>query len=94
MNQDKRIQLRVSELELSDWKDRAKESGKTLTAWIRYRCNGAPYDQTLRCGKAVDVVTGEMLTKVERAIKKGPTCEHGVHKGYHCWQCKGMAVIK
>jgi len=40
MNQDKRIQLRVSELELSDWKDRAKEAGKTLTAWIRYCCNG------------------------------------------------------
>lgn len=34
------------------------------------------------------------LARVESAAKSSKTCKHGTEKGYHCWQCGGLAVIE
>jgi len=39
MNQDKRLQLRISETDLIAWKRRSNQAGKELSEWIRERCN-------------------------------------------------------
>lgn len=31
---------------------------------------------------------------VAGGVMPGKTCVHGVQKGYHCWQCRGMANVK
>jgi len=90
--------IHVEDMDWDQWKDRAREAGISLSEWIRATCNAepplnSPAKSTVRVGKALDVVTGELLTKVERKSNV-PCCEHGIPKGYHCWQCRGMAVIK
>jgi len=74
--------IKVEDVDWQHWKDQAHEAGITLSAWIRDRCNG---EVKLKLPSSV---------VIEKEVKLGPRCDHGVAKGYHCWQCGGLAVIK
>lgn len=41
MNRDEYVQIRVSKTEANRWKLRAKQSGVTLSAWLRALANRA-----------------------------------------------------
>jgi len=33
------------------------------------------------------------IGKVSLPTRQVPRCEHGTEKGYHCWQCGGLAKV-
>jgi len=42
-------------------------------------------DVAASAGKRVDAT---------ESTSKGPTCKHGISKGWRCWQCRGVAIIE
>jgi hypothetical protein len=44
--------------------------------------------------QADPVRTGEVVREVRKAAAVKPTCAHGIERGYHCWLCGGLAVIR
>ena len=85
MNQDKRIQLRVSESEKTEWEKSAKDLGKSLTEWIRERCNEteiSPLPPRLNGPSQEDAVPAKK--------SKAGTCVHGIEKGWRCTLCGGI----
>lgn len=97
----KPIQIRVEDGDLEDWTRKAGESGKSLSAWIRERCNGVADNKAegMRGVAGVPAVAGSFIAEVgDVPIAEKPkagvrTCVHGVAKGWHCWQCRGVAVV-
>ena len=84
--------IKVEDADWDSWKGMAREAGVSLSAWIRSRCNGPDM-----MGISEAIVSKPSVAKVVREVEqivKGPQCEHGVPKGYHCWKCGGLAVIK
>jgi hypothetical protein len=84
---DATIKLRCLSGELERWKAQAEEENETLSSWIRARCNGA-----IEAGAVAqsldDRVNPEADLPTRRKVKQ---CAHGVEKGSHCWQCRGLA---
>lgn len=40
-------------------------------------------------------ILGESRSQAKRiGAQQGKKCAHGVGKGYHCWQCRGLAIIE
>ncbi len=68
-----------------------------LSRWFRSLMNAtdrmapAKPKSVVSSGEAQNVYK-EVRQAVHRAARKA--CIHGVEKGYHCWQCKGLAVIE
>ena len=80
--------LRVSEEDLAEWKVQAAESGMLLSEWIRARCN-------VKIGDGIKAFLPTAVAVEGREVPKKlvKACEHGVDKGYRCWQCGGLAKI-
>jgi len=98
--------LRLTEEELAEWKAQAANEAMTLAAWIREKCNDGCNGSPVREAEPVRVARRSTVPtqldavgtegprgKVTTEKRGGPMCKHGVAKGWHCWQCKGMAVI-
>jgi len=86
-----RIDLRVSETELANWKRLAKEAGVGLSEWIRRRCNG-PGAISLKLAEDRGLTT--LPKTVHTKQKTAKACVHGTEKGFNCWQCGGVAKVE
>lgn len=86
---------------MASWKAQAAKAGKKLAEWIRERCNGAVpevrADAEIPAPKRRKPAAGELDLPVlgeQHEAKSGkPVCEHGVEKGWRCWQCGGIANV-
>ena len=79
--------FRIEKIDLDWWEAKAKRDGLSLSEWIRRRCNA---DETpLLSKERVD----EILVK-DPTRQKAKTCSHGKTKGFHCWQCGGLAKVE
>jgi hypothetical protein len=83
--------MRIEQEELDSWKAAAKEDGMLVTEWIRQLCN-AELAQAVPDHSILE--KGVVTEKVENAPKPKKTCKHGKEKGYHCWQCGGVAQVE
>jgi hypothetical protein len=94
-----RTSFRFEEGDIEGWKRAAEREGLTLSEWMRRRLNGAGSDNSdvprvraVRAGGGgVDAAGGDVVRSEPEG--RGRTCVHGVGKGYHCWQCKGLAEV-
>lgn len=86
---DATFKLRVPTSELDRWKERAKKEGMPLAKWVRMRCKDIEVSVTADSLSLADDVNITM-----KFVDKPKTCQHGFKKGYNCWQCGGLAVIK
>ena len=80
MKNDATLKLRVPQKTLEEWRQKASESGRSLSSWIRGQCDGSR--NGLRAG----------IPSVPAPSPKGPEedrCEHGRDK-FNCevWGCK------
>lgn len=82
MRNNETFKLRVPTADLESWRARAGMEAKSLSAWIRGRCNALTQEVTV-------VPTESVPTK----HKTAKTCAHGYAKGYHCGLCGGVAKI-
>jgi len=51
----------------------------------------------MRLRKEADDTAGSnegTVTGSDEGHRRIKTCKHGAARGYHCWQCKGVAVIE
>lgn len=100
------INLRIDDSEMVEWQKKAEGCGKSLSAWIRERCNGLVVERTevkvvaksdnpgVRPVSDASVLQRGVVTAggpVEP--RKGGVCKHGTAKGYNCWQCGGIAKV-
>lgn len=78
--------------ELEGWKEMAAVDGKLLSEWVRDVLNGydgaEPRKAVARIGRKLSTPPAEMQAAPTKKLK---TCGHGTKKGYHCWQCGGLA---
>ena len=101
----KPIQIRVEEEELKQWEVAAGSLGMNLSAWIREKCSVGVADNRAKgvprfadlphLGGGVAAAKRDLQLAETAAVeaRKGKQCAHGVSKGYHCWQCRGVAVV-
>ena len=75
---DTTIKFRVPTSDFENWKKQAEEARKTLSAWIRGKCNGGDRS-ILEIGQ---------ISEVKEQGKK--TCPHGIEKGWRCTLCGGV----
>jgi hypothetical protein len=102
-----RVEIRVPDVDLIAWKERASAAKLSLSDWIRFRCaeNKAISDvlpatdvrtDARRESSAASVL--ERLPAVGQRTKPAKstarTCAHGTAKGYNCWQCGGLANVQ
>ena len=93
--------MKVEEEELAEWK--AKAGTQSLAAWIKERCSGED-SRVPDVPREAEVPASRRRKSVTRGIEglpvvgeqptgseEGPKCRHGIGKGYHCWQCGGLA---
>jgi hypothetical protein len=93
--------FRFVSTDVQTWKKQADALGLTLTEWITRKCNGV--DRSVLQKGAISEGDGLAANPVATAHEttcgpqkppaKKKTCKHGVERGYHCWQCGGVAVI-
>ena len=84
------ITMRITPEQSTRWKERADREGKKLSQWIRDRCDDATLVSERKQMVENDRKFMAAITKPTRLVKQ---CVHGTDKGYHCWQCRGLAVI-
>ena len=81
----------------------AKESGETLVEWARgalqneLHCAHTEVEspKPRKAEKTLVHPVDSFAAEIAKAIERGArTCEHGTAKGYHCWQCRGLAEVK
>lgn len=85
------IHVRLSDTELDELRRAAGDV--PIGRYVRRRLfdtlpaakreNHKPLAQKLQSGEAKEVV--------KELRKNGKSCAHGTAKGYHCWQCGGVA---
>jgi hypothetical protein len=96
------VTLRLAEIERAEWTRQANLAGLSLSEWIRKRCanghnNGVrpadPASLDQRSASAPERAAGD--TREPEAIPRSKnTCVHGKRKGFHCWQCGGLAKVQ
>lgn len=90
--------MRIEEEELAEW--RRKSGEKSVSEWIREQCNPSRVVEVEEVGepeKRVSLLDGlklPVLGEAEKVAEAGrQACRHNILKGYHCWQCGGVAKI-
>ena len=84
------LQIRMSADEMEVIRGSAKENGLSLSAYVRFMLLRNSTLPSLGCG----LPTTEKEKQAKAIKKSGPTCKHGVEKGWNCWQCGGLAQVK
>lgn len=86
----KGLYIRATEIEMDEWRALAEQEGLTLSDWVRGKLAGDAHKSAEAvAGKLDDAVNPEADPPTRKRVK---ACEHGVIRGWHCWQCKGVAV--
>lgn len=97
------ISLRVPEADYEEWKKKAGD--RALSDWIRERCNESGGVPSVREEDGVRAPGGRKsgakgidgLPVLGKGVERGVTervCPHGTPRGYHCWQCGGLAEVE
>src|SRR5215475_5429008 len=105
----KTISFRVDEEDYEMWSAEAKRENRSLSNWIVARMRSTFDENTARSvltsgeEKARDSSTQalkeqdvgmEANSDVQRVGRgRVAMCEHGTPRGYHCWQCRGVAKV-
>ena len=99
------IQIRVDAHDLGEWQKRASGEGKSLSEWMRERCNQDREDMPrlpeVRVGRRSVVSRLPVAGGAEAAAECVPveehpkvaSCKHGRPRGFNCWQCGGLAKV-
>lgn len=74
-------------LDEADYKWVELQSGGNISGWCRERI--LALDKPKEEKGPVAIKPTKKLVVEEPTQKKG--CQHGKEKGYHCWQCGGLA---
>lgn len=87
---DEWLKIRVTGVELEGWEAQAEESGLNLSEWVRQKLNAEDAHKVAEsvAKRLDDKVNPEADPPTRQKVK---TCVHGVQKGWHCWQCRGVA---
>ena len=97
-----RIIFIASDEEAAEWKRQAAAVKMNLSVYIRARLNGLDWDAAKKLAGLPQPVTAQDVGDKESAVADKPasartpqqkSCEHGVQRGYRCWQCGGLAKI-
>lgn len=93
---DKRLQLRVPDDELKEWKRKAEKEGMPVSEWVRQRCNGdsgvaGVSDVAASAGKREDATESPAEIKKPKA-RKSENAElvagrTGHEVGCECFDC-------
>ena len=85
----------IGDIQLREWKVAAAKEGKTLKGWVVGRLRGSDSVSEVRDVAPVQVFGGQVSSAdgASKSTKSVSTCVHGTTKGFHCWQCGGMAKI-
>lgn len=105
MTKNTGLYIRIADYEKQEWERAAEADGLNLSEWIRGRCNADNVKQEASIPKPTDLATDRPATRkavaeastpchseVAAPVRSQKVCEHGTSRGYHCWQCRGLAV--
>lgn len=92
-------------LDEADYKWVELQSGGNVSGWCRERILAVavipPYTdfggtEAFYGSKEKDIVVPLAVKPAKKLVVEEPTqkkvCRHGKEKGYHCWQCGGLAL--
>lgn len=85
----KGLNIRATEIEMDEWHALAKQEGMSLSDWVRSRL--VPDAHVAAEAVATDLDDRQNPEADPPTRQKSKTCAHGVSKGWHCWQCRGLA---
>jgi hypothetical protein len=97
------IRLQSGELSVSEWcgevllsKVRGQQGTEAILA--EYEKNHPEHAEIDRAALSMTKGVAEQLHAIikeaVKPVKKVKTCAHGKEKGYHCWQCRGLANVE
>ena len=96
-----RVIFIASDEEVAEWKRQAKAVRMNFSVFIRAMLNGTLNGKPERSvqPRSQENPVGAGSSNTARVSKQrhrslsDPVCEHGIERGYRCWQCGGLAKI-